>query len=570
MSTHPARLRRCPELRVVLAAAVALLAWCVVLTGTARASEIIPAVGVNDLRSDGILLSFADYSGTGDLDLMSGAGTRLYRARVRLDCVDPGHTATFDFSGSTNPACSGVSYDDLVGDLAARGMTLLPVLMNFGDVGGGYVPIPPTADGAGASPTRAEFAAFAAAAARRYGPDGSFWDGCGCVPQPVRAWEIWNEANNGWWWGGHADPADYAAMFAQTRPALRAADPDARAVVGGLVWDPNGQPSFVAPERMIATLTESNANAFDAVAIHPYTDARGQSGAQLAAAAQAYVHQAAQAVAWATGARPDGRPRQQIWVTEMGWSDSDADPQAIADGLQGFLGGLDAGARAADNVGPVLWYMLRDNADRVGRDDQLGMRYTTPTGADGGAKPVWGTFAAAASRHALVTLPDALPDAGPADRIPYDQQFAAPVALPAPAPAPVPPSRRTAPKHASDARVVTVTASAAQGAVSLRVTCVDAKTSCSAAVRLRALLPPAGKKGSAARTRTATVGSRSLRVAGGRTKIVKVKLSRTGAAALKRTGRLRVSAVVTARDLAGRKVTRQASTTLRPSARRSR
>jgi hypothetical protein len=118
-------------------------------------------------------------------------------------------------------------------------------------------------------------------------------------------------------------------------------------------------------------------------------------------------------------------------------------------------------------------------------------------------------------------------------------------------------------KPTADARVVKVTATAAKGGVSVRVTCLNAKTRCSAVVRLQAVLPTAGKKGRTARARAATVGSRSLRVAGGRTRTFKVRLTRKGAAALQHRGRLRVSAVVKARDLAGRSVTRRASTTLK-------
>ncbi len=67
-------------------------------------------------------------------------------------------------------------------------------------------------------------------------------------------------------------------MFTLTRAALRAADTQARAVVGGLVWDRNGEQSFVPPADMLQALAARDVNAFDAVAIHPYSDARGRTG----------------------------------------------------------------------------------------------------------------------------------------------------------------------------------------------------------------------------------------------------------------------------------------------------
>jgi hypothetical protein len=521
--------------RRLVAAAVALS----LVPATAMAADAIPAVGVNDLRSDGILLPSANYSGTGDLDLLAGAGARLYRGRMRLDCVDPQHTGTYDFAGG-RPGCQGLSYDALVGELARRGITYLPVLMNFGGAGAaGDRPVPPTADGAGGTPTRAQFAAFAAAAARRYGTGGTFWASCGCAPQPIRAWEIWNEQNNGWWWAGRASADDYAAVFAQTRAALRSADAQARAVVGGLTWDPNGESSFVAPEQMIASLAAPNANAFDAVAIHPYTDPRGQTPAQVAASAQASVDVAAQAVRTSTGPAADGSPRQPIWVTELGWSDSDVSPDVVAAALRGFLAGLDAGARAADSVGPVLWYMLRDGASRTVRDDQMGLRLTDPTGADAGPKAVWSAFAEAAGRAQQVALPPALADAPPYTPPPP------PAAAPAPA----------------RARVVVVRTRSGRGRLTLLVTCVTAGASCSGSAKLRAPLAVAARRGHAGALQT--VGGGRWHAGGGQTATLTLRLNRAGGTALRRGRVLRVHVVVDARDSQGARAQVRSRATLR-------
>jgi hypothetical protein len=532
---HPAPRRRWARRVAAATAALSLV------PATAAAADTIPAVGVNDLRSDGILLPNADYAGVADLDLLAGAGGRLYRGRMRLDCVDPQGTGTYDFGG-TRPGCHGVSYDALIGELARRGITYLPVLMNFGTAAQpGDRPVPPTADGAGGTPTRAQFAAFAAAAARRYGPGGTFWASCGCAPQPIRAWEVWNEENNGWWWGGRASAEDYAAVFAETRAALRSADPQARAVVGGLTWDPNGESSFVAPDQVIAALAASNANAFDAVGVHPYTDARGQTSAQMAAAAQSSVDVAAQAVRTATGPAADGSPRQPIWVTELGWSDTDAAPDAVGGALRAFVAGLDGGSRASDNVGPVLWYMLRDGASKAVRDDQMGLRLTGPTGTDAGPKVVWSAFTEAASRGQQLALPPALADA-PA----Y-----------APPPAPVP----AASPVGGRGRVVAVRTRSARGRLTLLVTCVNAGVRCSGSVKLRAPLGVVARGRPPRRFRTVATGL--WRAGGGQTATLAVPLNRAGAGALRRGGVLRVQVVVDARDSQGATAQVRARATLR-------
>jgi hypothetical protein len=399
-----ARARRARLARVGgIAAALVLLA-----TPGVAAAGTIGAIGINDLRSDGILLPNEAWSGLGDLDMAAAGGVQLYRARVQLNCVDPGYTGSFNFT-SPSASCGGVSYDQLVEALAQRGMTLLPVLINYTNGS----PLPPTVDGAGGSPTIAEFAAFAAAAVERYGPTGTFWPTCACTPHPIEAWEIWNEENNGFWWAGDVSPTGYAQVFAATRDALRSVDPQALAVVGGLAFDANGQPSFVEPPAMIQALAAGNANAFDAVAIHPYTDATGASSTQMADQTMALVNQTAAAVRKYTGPGPDGAPRQQLWLTEVGWSTQFADPNTVAAALQDFFGLLQGGGRAADNVGPVLWYDLRNNSTLVTRDDSLGLRLTAANGADAGAQPAWNVFTAAAQQLGSIALPPALSNRGP-------------------------------------------------------------------------------------------------------------------------------------------------------------
>jgi hypothetical protein len=50
----------------------------------------------------------------------------------------------------------------------------------------------------------------------------------------IRSWEIYNKENVRLWWEGSAD--EYAAVLAAGARAVRAADPDAEVLLGGLVW----------------------------------------------------------------------------------------------------------------------------------------------------------------------------------------------------------------------------------------------------------------------------------------------------------------------------------------------
>jgi hypothetical protein len=117
----------------------------------------------------------------------------------------------------------------------------------------------------------ANFAAFGAALAKRYGPGGSFWSEHPELPVlPVTAYEVWNEENAKVYWHP-ATPADYADLYAATRSAIKSVDPGARVVVGGLAGTDNG--SVTAPadflRQMFAARPDLKGNV-DAVGYHPY------------------------------------------------------------------------------------------------------------------------------------------------------------------------------------------------------------------------------------------------------------------------------------------------------------
>jgi hypothetical protein len=97
----------------------------------------------------------------------------------------------------------------------------------------------------------------------------------------------------------------------------------------------------------------------------------------------------------------------------MGWSDTQASTTTIAGGFEDFIADVNKTARAQDNIGPILWYMLSDNSTITTRADGLGLLYTSPNGSDAGPKPIWPVFAAAAQSEGTIALPPALSDSGP-------------------------------------------------------------------------------------------------------------------------------------------------------------
>ncbi|MGI8712299.1 MAG: hypothetical protein ACR2NR_03775 [Solirubrobacteraceae bacterium] len=153
-------------------------------------------------------------------------------------------------------------FDDLtVARLAARGLRWLPIV----DYSPGWAAAAPSQ---AHSPPRAadvaDFAAFAAALATRYGPTGAFWRARPGLPrEPVDTYEIWNEPNLSVFWGPAPDPARYAELYPRTRDAIKAIDPHARVIVGGLT-DPG---SFLS--AMLAARPDLRGH-IDGVAIHPW------------------------------------------------------------------------------------------------------------------------------------------------------------------------------------------------------------------------------------------------------------------------------------------------------------
>ncbi|HLI24640.1 MAG TPA: hypothetical protein VKU91_06775, partial [Acidimicrobiales bacterium] len=103
------------------------------------------------------------------------------------------------------------------------------------------------------------FAAFAARVAGAYARRG------------VEVYEVLNEENLGSNWGGAASAPGYAALLGRVYRAVKAADPRATVLVGGLSPAPAGG-GDVAPVAFLQELYAAGAGgSFDGVAVHPYT-----------------------------------------------------------------------------------------------------------------------------------------------------------------------------------------------------------------------------------------------------------------------------------------------------------
>jgi hypothetical protein len=111
---------------------------------------------------------------------------------------------------------------------------------------------------------------FLQAAVKRYEPGGVFWQQHPfLLPQnPITDWQVWNEENND---NVHAKPKDYAKLVEISDEAIKATDPGANLVLGGLAGNvSNGHPHPTAQAYLDDLYKFMPKSSFDEVALHPY------------------------------------------------------------------------------------------------------------------------------------------------------------------------------------------------------------------------------------------------------------------------------------------------------------
>ncbi|WP_157873491.1 cellulase family glycosylhydrolase [Kineococcus radiotolerans] len=182
---------------------------------------------------------------TAAFDDAAALGVTSVRADLSWSEVQTAGPDAFDWS----------RFDRVVAAARSRKLTVLPILA--------YTPTwaRPAGCTSGdkcAPADTAAFAKFARAASARYGPLG------------VHQWEVWNEQNAPAFWAPAVNPRAYAKLLRDARTAIRAVDPSARVLMGGLTAAPAGQGRLGAAD-FLAQVVAQTGKTFDGVAFHPYT-----------------------------------------------------------------------------------------------------------------------------------------------------------------------------------------------------------------------------------------------------------------------------------------------------------
>ena len=232
------------------------------------------------------------------------------------------------------------------------------------------------------------FATFAAAAVTHYAPLG------------VHAWEVWNEENRQGAWQPMPDPAAYAALLKAAYAAIKAKDPSAVVLNGGLGSISPGKPD-IDPVLFLQRLYENGAGAsFDALSDHPYSF---PVLASYTASWNAWQRMIGEGLDGLRGVMlANGDTTKKVWITEFGAPTGGPGPAAdvgaynltghpthVSEALQSaIMNDVLTQYRQLSYAGPFYWYSYKDN----GTSTDTVENFFGLVRADGSKKPAYDTY----------------------------------------------------------------------------------------------------------------------------------------------------------------------------------
>jgi polysaccharide biosynthesis protein PslG len=351
-------------LRLILCGALSVLA---LLAAPAAAGARQVPRGFIGTTMSGPLLD-PEFDAAAETRLMARSGIEAVRVPIYWRVAQP------DAAGE--PIDFGPS-DSTVALAAARRFSILPVILQsprWAAKDPSLLWSPP------ADPKA--YARFAAALVGRYGPAGSFWDEHPELPRiPVRAWQIWNEPGQEYFWAPKPAPKDYVALLRAARAAIKAVDPGAKIVMAGL--------NERAWKAIVRFYKAGAARLFDVAAVHPFTLEVGN------------VLRIVRLVRRAM--KRHGDARKPLLVSELSWPTA---PRRIfgfevteaeqASKARAALRRL-AADRKRDRLAGVYWETwISPDSDPTYSFDWAGLRALSPSGPR--SKPALATFARTARR----------------------------------------------------------------------------------------------------------------------------------------------------------------------------
>lgn len=312
-------------------------------TGTSTIVDSASTIGVADSNIWSLNAAGIDQN----LDELQSIGVTSVRLPIPWTYIES-QSGTYDWS----------QMDTIISAAQARGMSVVGTITGNpawdGTIGSGQ-------------PNVQAYANFAAAVASRYSTE-------------ISAFEIWNEENSQGFFSGSNSAAVYTAVLKAAYTAIKAVDPTATVIAGGLAAVANIAGLNQSPESFLSQiLADGAAGYFDAIAYHPYNLATQLSeGSSLAESALN------QLTALRAALNSYGLSGIAIWATEYGEPTTPglASPTQQAAYISNFVIEWQALSKTL-NLGPAYLYSTRDIASGTLNDENnYGLFYT-----DGTPKP---------------------------------------------------------------------------------------------------------------------------------------------------------------------------------------
>jgi hypothetical protein len=249
-----------------------------------------------------------------DLQTIAGGGVRWVRADFDWATLQP-HRDQWNWDHA----------DTLMRAAAVAGVSVLGIL----DYSAPWASSGRRGDGHSPPRNNADYAAYAAAVAARFGSRGDFWVQNPTLVPAALALELWNEPWGHWFWQPDPDPTAYAAMAHAAAAAIRAANPSVKILMPGdiLQWRQVGTAQWL--DRVLAADPGLGA-LIDVYSVHPYPSPRRRAPTDDSGDAAGSYGRVPQtrAVAIAHGAE------HPIWITEIGWSTATRSADGVSEATQ--------------------------------------------------------------------------------------------------------------------------------------------------------------------------------------------------------------------------------------------
>jgi endo-1,4-beta-mannosidase len=329
---------RLGPVRLAALVGLAATAFCVLATGPARAAD----TGMVGDITWGISRSDVDRS----VALLKDSGAQWVRANVGWDA---GEATGKGIDNSTYFA----NIDYAISAVRAAGIQVEMPIADGVPYWASADPSKRISHGVGSynpyyRPTNwSDYADFVRYVVNRYKGDG------------VHTYEVWNEPNLSRFWPSGPNAAQYVDMLRTTYPVIKAADPSATVLMGGLSGNDYGylQQMYDAGARPY----------FDAANVHPYSGSADptlcwnqDNTAQLARDAFCGYREVDNTMA------RNGDGGKQLWLTEMGFSTYGGDYGVTEAQQADYVTKAYQMVQSTPYVKAMFWYQLRDGGTDPG------------------------------------------------------------------------------------------------------------------------------------------------------------------------------------------------------------